>query len=729
MNVSAGAGVPQLWGGIECSIVRLQNVWRNQLVETGHVERFSDLGVIAELGIRTLRYPVLWETVSPGTPDAADFSWHDIRLARLRELNIEVIAGLLHHGSGPRYTNLLDPTFPERLAQHALKVARRYPWLRHFTPVNEPLTTARFSTLYSHWYPHTSNPRDFARALVNQCRAVCLSMRSIRTVIPDAGLVQTEDLGKVFSTPLLEYQARYENERRWLTFDLLLGHVDHHHPWFSRLQDDGIAERELMEFVDEPCPPDIIGVNHYLTSERFLDHRRQEWPAGQRSSGNGRHRYVDLEAVRVQLPAGTIGPEARLREVCDRYDLPVAVTEVHHGCSRDEQLRWLAEVWTAARTLAAEGRPVVAVTAWALFGCFDWNSLLTRGDRSYEPGAFDIRSSEPRLTAIGKMIRTITHGGEPAHAVLDNPGWWRRDMRFYRQPPAVPSSPRRQRRHGRTLITGADGALGQALQRICAHRGLEHVAFARGELDMADPASVRRTLELHRPWAVVDAAGHGYNAAVEPNCAFRFGGDVHNTVAFWAACAARDIPLLAFSTDSVFDGHRPRAFVEDDAQVPSSPQNGSKETTEARLLAAHPQALIARTSALYGPWEGRGTVLDWLRTLASCAPIRLPADMWCSPTYVPDLAHAALDLLVDAETGIWHLVNDGRTTWHGFGMQVAEAAGLERRLVLAQPRSSFASAALASTRGKIMPSLTSALHRFLRDCEADWTRPAVQVAE
>ena len=40
------------------------------------------------------------------------------------------------------------------LAQHAENVARRYPWLEMFTPVNEPLTTARFSGLYGHWYPH-----------------------------------------------------------------------------------------------------------------------------------------------------------------------------------------------------------------------------------------------------------------------------------------------------------------------------------------------------------------------------------------------------------------------------------------------------------------------------------------------------------------------------------------------------------------------------------------------
>ena len=56
-----------------------------------------------------------------------------------------MIGGLVHHGSGPRYTNLLDPKFPQLLADYAAKVAKRYPWIEYWTPVNEPLTTARFS--------------------------------------------------------------------------------------------------------------------------------------------------------------------------------------------------------------------------------------------------------------------------------------------------------------------------------------------------------------------------------------------------------------------------------------------------------------------------------------------------------------------------------------------------------------------------------------------------------
>src|SRR3712207_7520391 len=63
---------------------------------------------------------------------------------------------------------------------YAGAVARRYPWVSDYTPVNEPLTTARFSALYGHWYPHAKDDRSFARALLNQCRAVVLAMAAIR---------------------------------------------------------------------------------------------------------------------------------------------------------------------------------------------------------------------------------------------------------------------------------------------------------------------------------------------------------------------------------------------------------------------------------------------------------------------------------------------------------------------------------------------------------------------
>ena len=135
----------ELWGGIECTVNRVRDEYFSQMERSGHASRLEDLERIAALGIRAVRYPALWERTAPLGLEAADWSWLDSRLPRLRELRVTPIAGLVHHGSGPRHTSLVHPGFAPGLAQYAGAVARRYPWLEWYTPVNEPLTTAR------HW--------------------------------------------------------------------------------------------------------------------------------------------------------------------------------------------------------------------------------------------------------------------------------------------------------------------------------------------------------------------------------------------------------------------------------------------------------------------------------------------------------------------------------------------------------------------------------------------------
>jgi dTDP-4-dehydrorhamnose reductase len=349
--VIVAAAPLELWGGVECSVVRIGDEYRNQLVDTGHAARFADLDAMIGLGIKAARYPILWETVAPESPNELDFSWHDKRLEHLRNRGIKVIASLVHHGSGPRYTNLLDPDFPDLLAEFAGKVARRYPWIDAWNPVNEPMTTARFSCLYGHWYPHLTDIDATFRAVVNQCLAIKRSTAAIRGVIPGAQLIPTEDIGKTFATAPLHYQADHENERRWLTFDLLAGRVVPGHALYGWLRNKA-ASAQLAELASGDAAPDIIGFDHYLTSERYLDHRLERFP-GAAPGSNGRDTYVDVEAVRVAKLAKQLGPRLRLNETWDRYGIPIAVTEVHHGCTRDEQVRWLHQMWTEAEAARA----------------------------------------------------------------------------------------------------------------------------------------------------------------------------------------------------------------------------------------------------------------------------------------------------------------------------------------------------------------------------------------
>ncbi|HYO63323.1 MAG TPA: family 1 glycosylhydrolase [Pyrinomonadaceae bacterium] len=723
----------ELWAGVECTLNRVGDVYFDQLARNGHARRVEDLDMFAALGVRAMRYPVLWERTAPKAVADADWSWADERLARLRRLGVRPIVGLLHHGSGPSHTSLVDPEFPDKLAAYARACARRFPWVEAYTPVNEPLTTARFAGLYGHWYPHGRDERCFARALYNQCRAVVLSMRAVREVNPRAALVQTEDLGKTFSTRPLARQAEFENERRWLSFDLLAGRVNREHPLYADLLAWGLRADELKWLEENPCPPDIVGVNHYLTSERFLDHRLERYPACTHG-GNGRQRYADVEAVRV-CAEGTAGPRALLRETWERYRLPVAVTEAHLGCTREEQMRWLKEVWDAARDLREEeGADVRAVTMWALLGSFDWDSLVCRDAGHYEPGVFDLRGGRPRPTALAAMARSLAAGREHEHPVLGSPGWWRGLGRLLYPRVRVRTKVGAERRlsmvRGRTrplVITGATGTLGRAFARLCEVRGLSYKLLSRGDMDIADVNSVRDALAAHDPWAVVNTAGYVRVDAAEEDAERCFRENAEGAAVLASACAERGASFVTFSSDLVFDGALGRPYVESDAVAPLNVYGRSKAEAEARVLWAHPAALVVRTSAFFGPWDEHNFVTLALRALAAGRDFEAADDAHVSPTYVPDLVHAALDLLIDGESGLWHLANAGALTWADLARAAARHAGVDASALVARPTRAFNFAAarpaysvLGSERGALLPPLEDALGRYVRDCEVPW---------
>lgn len=707
-----------LWGGAECTIVRLDDDWRDQAEETGHSARDGDVDLIAALGIRTLRFPILWERVAPNRPDELDFAWTDRRLALLGARGIEPIAGLLHHGSGPAYTDLLDPDFPAKLADYALRVAARYPHISKWTPVNEPLTTARFSALYGHWYPHRRDYPAFLRALVNQCKGIAAAMAAIRSVNPAAQLIQTEDLGKIYSTPALAYQAEHENERRWLSFDLLAGRVTPHHPLRSFLIDAGVTESELAMFEGGRTAPDMIGINHYLTSDRYLDERVHLYPDLD-PAGNGRDTYVDAEAVRVESLRPELGLEPRLREAWERYRIPLAVTEVHHGCTRDEQLRWFAECWHCAAQLRDEGVDVRAVTLWSLFGNVDWRSLLTTHEGHYDAGAFDIRAPVPRPTAIAKAAAAFARGQEYEHPVLTKPGWWRRPEHLYSWCGQVDAGEEAGRP---LLVTGATGTLGQALARIASHRGLDVMLTDRATLDLCDERSITDLIEREKPWAIINAAGYVRVAEAEREIDACMAANAVGAGLLAGVAAAHGIPFVTFSSDLVFDGSSGRCYSESDAVCATSVYGQSKVAGERLVSAAGGKPLIIRTSAFFGPWDRYNFAWAVLEALRRGEPVSASANEFVSPTFVPDLCHTVLDLLIDGETGIWHLANRGKISWHDFAVAIAQGAGLDTSLIFARETGPLRTTALASERGMLLRPLEDALTAYLRDVGAarDW---------
>jgi dTDP-4-dehydrorhamnose reductase len=726
----------QLWGGLECTVNRVGDDYRDQMLLNGHAVRDTDLELFARLGIQSLRYPVLWERMAPDEDTPIDWSWADSRLRRQRELGIAPILGLVHHGSGPRSTSLVANDFAPRLARYAEQVAERFPWVEFYTPINEPLTTARFSGLYGHWYPHERSDHAFVQALLNQCRATVLAMRSIRRINPAAKLIQTENLEKVHSTPRLRYQAEFENCRRWLSIDLLVGRVGQEHPLWDYLLAAGAAPDDVLWFRDHPCPPEILGWNYYLTSERFLDQRLDRYPASSHG-GNGKHRYADIEAVRVR-GEGIEGLGALLTEAWDRYGLPLAVTEVHLGCHRESQMRWLLDAWTTAQELRSEGIDLRAVTVWSLLGAYDWNSLCTQKQGFYESGVFDVRTSKPRATALVEVLRNVAQGRRSFHPALPEKGWWERKSRLLYPPVFTTRRPVRPAVRGSEmaqpplLITGATGTLGKAFAWACQRRGLAHVLLSRQEMDISDSVSVDQALLHHRPWAVVNTAGYVRVDDAERDRAACHVANTLGPINLARSCAQLGVRLLTFSSDLVFDGRQEVPYLEADEVRPLCVYGQSKAEAERHVLAIDSRALVIRTSAFFSPWDDHNFATIALRRLARGLELTAAEDWVVSPTYVPHLVHACLDLLIDREQGLWHLVNAGATSWADFAHYLASEAGMDRNKIrgclgaelgLHAPRPPFS--AMSSARGMLLPSLTEGIRGYFQACSADpgyWKR-------
>jgi dTDP-4-dehydrorhamnose reductase len=698
---------PELWGGMECTINRVGDSYRDQLLEIGHYSRPNAIELLKSLNLRALRYPILWERYQSQVDDPIDWKPAEQELNALAKLNIRPIVGLLHHGSGPSHTNLLDDEFPEKFSAYALKVATRFPDIEWYCPINEPLTTARFSGLYGFWYPHHDNPLSFARMMINQLKGVILAMKNIRRVAPHAKLIQTEDLCKVHATEVLHYQRDFENERRWLSYDLLCGKVTPTTAMWNYFISTGIDPQELEFFTNNVCAPDLLGLNYYVTSERYLDHEWHRYPHLP-SAGNGIHQYIDAEAYRFGKAEGL---DTLLKEVWARYQLPLAITESHLACTREEQMRWLKETWSICCDAKSNGIPIEAFTVWALFGAYDWNTLLRQANGHYETGVFKVHG-HVTPTALAKMITTIGSSGDFNHPLLKDKGWWHGENRMDINVVDKDKTP--------LLIVGRNGVLAKAFATACVRRNIYQVSLGRYEIDITSMEDVIRVIDLHKPWGVINAAGFVQidEAETQPSVCYSVNAIGPEILA--KACNQKGIPFMTFSSDQVFNGDKIIPYEETDEVAPLNYYGMTKAKSEEMVAAAYSSAMIIRSSAFFGPSDRSNFAYRVLNALEQGIEFCAVNDVVISPTYIPHLVETSLDLFIDENKGIWHLSNeDGSLTWLDFARELAARGGYkynclkgraldEMKLKAKRPQYSV----LRSNKGGRLPSLTSAMEEF-----------------
>lgn len=703
---------PELWGGIECTINRIGNNYRDQIRYSWHESRENDIQEFGKLGIQKLRYPILWESHQVLSPDEdIDWTTTEKRLKQIAEQQIEPIIGLVHHGSGPVLTSLMDKKFPELLAAYAKKVAQRFPELKYYTPINEPLTTARFSGLYGFWYPHLKGDRDFCRIFVNEMKGIVLSMRAIREVNPEVVLVQTEDLAKVQSSSALQYQADFENQRRWLTYDFLCGKFVPENRLWNYFINNGIAENELQFFMDNPCLPGIAGFNYYVTSERYLDENYHDWPVHLRGN-NGRDIYADVATVRVKKPYGL---SELLKEAWTRYQLPMAISEVHLNCSREEQLRWFKEAWDTAVTLNREGIPVLAVTAWSLLGSFDWDTLLTQENNIYESGVFKLYNNRIKPTALADLIKNLANPVSDLHPLVGQKGWWHYSY------PSAPEK-RSDKKERPVLILGGNGTLGTAFKHICNRRNIPFISLVRPQFDITKDEDIEKSIAVHKPWAIINTTGFVKVDEAEIHRDFCYSLNVTCVESLAEICNRTGILLVTFSSDLVFGGKKSSAYTENDLVQPLNYYGYTKAAAEQIVTDQFKDALVIRTSSFFGPWDRYNFAHQLIKSLELQQPFAVVNDITVSPTYIPHLADAVLDLLIDKEKGIWHISNDGQLSWSDFGFHLADYSRLNNKnLVKCRQRDMNWKAlrpefsALVSEKGIKLPSLDKAIECFFKE--------------
>ncbi len=224
---------------------------------------------------------------------------------------------------------------------------------------------------------------------------------------------------------------------------------------------------------------------------------------------------------------------------------------------------------------------------------------------------------------------------------------------------------------GRLLVTGAGGALGHSLLDV--FDGDDVVGLGRDQLDVSDRDAVLHTIDHVAPDVIVHAGAWTDvdGCELDPDRAFRVNAlGTRNVVEGARLAGAR---VVYVSTDYVFDGRSARPYVEWDATNPLSAYGRSKLGGESELGSGD---TVVRTSWLCGS-TGRNFVRTIFERATAGQPLRVVDDQQGCPTFTDDLAAMLRRLAVERRPGVFHVTNQGVTTWFRLAREVVELAGLD----------------------------------------------------
>lgn len=336
---------------------------------------------------RYLRYGLPYHRTHLG-PGRYDWEFSDAVMAEMRRLRIVPILDLLHFGVPDWLGNFQNPELPVHFEAYAGEVARRYPWVRHYTPVNEIYVTAKASGQDGLWNEQLSSPGGFVTALKHCCAASILACHALAEIRPDVIIVQSESAEFLHDASVQQRPGiALQNRLRFLSLDLLYA-VAPDADVCLYLMDHGMTRAEYEWFMaGEPSGHQIMGNDYYGRNEKIIR------PDGSMCIGEDVFGWCQIT-----------------RSYYERYRKPVFHTETNVFDS-EEAPTWLWKQWMNVLRLRQEGVPVVGFTWYSLTDQMDWDVQLAQQPGHVNAcGLYDL-DRQPRPVAAAYR-QVLEHFGQ-----------------------------------------------------------------------------------------------------------------------------------------------------------------------------------------------------------------------------------------------------------------------------------------------------------------------------
>ena len=220
------------------------------------------------------------------------------------------------------------------------------------------------------------------------------------------------------------------------------------------------------------------------------------------------------------------------------------------------------------------------------------------------------------------------------------------------------------------LITGINGQVGHALMRKLNDHEL--IGLSRQDYDLTNLDQIKQVIDQHQPELIINPAAYTKvdQAEVEPELAFQINRDAPKVMAEKAR--EYHIPLIHFSTDYVFDGEKKEAYVENDPTHPLGVYGQSKCAGEEAIQEVGGLIYIFRTSWVYSN-VGHNFFLTMKKLSHERDELKVVADQLGVPTsntFIAEQIKAIITQHKENNTGVYHLVPDGSSSWHEFAKQI-----------------------------------------------------------